>query len=65
MLVYPPWYIRIPMIERMEEAHEFPHELGHFDRFFHALLVEERSFYNILQDIQVPFRVIFCDHDLW
>ena len=48
----------------MEERGQTSDKSGNFYRFFHSLWVQQRSFDEIQERIEVPFRVVLGQHDL-
>jgi hypothetical protein len=52
------------MTERMEERHKFPDELRHFYRFLHPFRVQEWPFHELVQDVEIPLRMVLRQHDL-
>lgn len=52
------------MVERMIKRHQPSYEPRHLHRFLHPLRIEKRALDEFLQHLEIPFVVIFREHDL-
>ena len=52
------------MTKRMVERHELADISRDLDRLLHPFRIEERAFHQVLQNLNVPFRLVLGCHDL-